>query len=278
MFEHYFKFESINTQGNDSALIRCLRFGSVNEQLFANWVAKEMNLSSQDNKVLDRVNFIIEQKSKLNNLSQEDINQLLNYLSRLLSAKFSGSKQAELAISLTIDKLIYCFENKKPIVFIFGFGGYKNYNSPSFPEVDLAELFHMKYMTTFLWPIITTYKYGVCFEYESEEISIQFNNVPQETTDRYTATFKSLLKYFCDKIYEQNKVKLEYKLIVARDLYKPQDLYDKMASYYNEMEKVYEDLPQEEKEVWFKRAKTNFLVKGTQDYTKSSEEIGRAHV
>lgn len=272
MFEHYFKFESINTQGNDSALIRCLRFGSVNEQLFANWVAKEMNLSSQDNKVLDRVNFIIEQKSKLNNLSQEDINQLLNYLSRLLSAKFSGSKQAELAISLTIDKLIYCFENKKPIVFIFGFGGYKNYNSPSFPEVDLAELFHMKYMTTFLWPIITTYKYGVCFEYESEEISIQFNNVPQETTDRYTATFKSLLKYFCDKIYEQNKVKLEYKLIVARDLYKPQDLYDKMASYYNEMEKVYEDLPQEEKEVWFKRAKTNFLVKGTQDYTKSSEE------
>ena len=103
-----------------------------------------------------------------------------------------------MATSLVIDKLVYCFKNEKPIVFIFGFGGYKNHNSPSFPEVDWAELFHMKYMVTYLWPIISTYKYGVEFEYESEEISIQFNNVPQETTDRYTKTFKSLLNYFCD--------------------------------------------------------------------------------
>ena len=139
-----------------------------------------MNLPSQDKKVIDRVEFIIEQKQKLRRLNIEDETQLLNYLARLLSAKFSGSKQAELAISLTIDKLVYCFENQKPIIFIFGFGRYKNYNSPSFLEVDLTELFHMKYMTSFLWPIITTYKYGVEFEYESEEISIQFNNVPQQ--------------------------------------------------------------------------------------------------
>lgn len=272
MFENYFKFDTKIAQINDSSLIKCLRYDSVNQQLFANWIAKEMNLSIEDSKVLDRVNFVIEQKSKLNNLSNEDKNQLLNYLSRLLSAKFSGSKQAELAISLTIDKLVYCFENKKPIIFIFGFGGYKNYNSPSFPEVDLAELFHMKYMTTFLWPIITTYKYGVSFEYESEEISIQFNNVPQATTDRYTITFNALLKYFCDKIYKYNKVKLDYKLVIARDLYNPQDLYDKMASYYNEMRKLYGDLPQDEKDVWFKRAKTNFLIKGMEDYSDLSEE------
>ena len=69
----------------------------------------------------------------------------------------------------------------------------------------------MKYMVTYLWPIISTYKYGVEFEYESEEISIQFNNVPQETTDRYTKTFKSLLNYFCDKIYQMNGVKLDFK-------------------------------------------------------------------
>lgn len=272
MFENYFKFENIKTQINDSSLIKCLRFSSINTSLFTNWVAKEMNLSIEDNRVLNRVNFIIEQKPKLDNLSEQDKNQLLNYLSRLLSAKFSGSKQAELAISLTIDKLVYCFENKKPIIFIFGFGGYKNYNSPSFPEVDLAELFHMKYMTTFLWPIISTYAYGVRFEYESEEISIQFNNVPQATTDRYTTSFKALLSYFCNKVYEQNNIKLDYKLVIARDLYKPQDLYNKMSSYYDEMKKIYQELSNEEKDIWFKRAKTNFLINGTNDYSERSKE------
>lgn len=271
MFEDYFKFNLISNQ-NDSALIKCLRFDGDDEDLFKKWVAKESNLSIDTQNVLERVGFIKEQKLKLKNLCREDKEQLLNFLARLLSAKFSGCKQAEIAISLTIDKLVYCFENKKPIIFIFGFGGYKNYNSPSFPEVDIAELFHMKYMTTFLWPIITTYKYGVQFEYESEEISIQFNNVPQESTDRYTTSFQKLLNYFCEKVYEVNKVKLDYKLVIARNMYKPQDLYDRMKLYYEDMKRVYDDLPQEEKAVWFKRAKTNFLIEGTNDYTKCSED------
>ncbi len=222
---------------------------------------------------MQRVYFIIEQREKL--LQVKDAQEkrlLLSFLARLLSAKFSGSKQSEVAISLVIDKLVYCFANKKPIVFIFGYGGYKNYNSPSFPEVDWAELFHMKYMTTFLWPILSTYKYGVKFEYESEEISIQFNNVPQETTDRYTVTFKSLLDYFCQKIYQANGVKIDFESVIAREMYSPQDLYDRMKTYYGDMKKVYYDLSDEEKAVWFKRAKTNFLVKGTKDFSGVSEE------
>ncbi len=174
-------------------------------------------------------------------------------------------------IALTLDKLIYSFENKKPIIFVFGFGGYKNYNSISFPEVDYSELFHMKYMTEFLFPIITTYKYGVIFEYESEEISIQFNNVPQETTDRYTTTFKKLLTYFANKVEEQNGIKLNYKLAIARDMYNPEDLYKKMKEYYPSMLDEFNKLSEEEKEVWIKRARTNFLIKGTKDYSELSD-------
>ena len=274
MFTDYYKIKT-NVSNNDSALISCLKTKAINEGLFKNWIGKESNLKIDDKRVIERYNFICEQHKKLQQLDNEqDKKELLSFLARLLSSKFSGRKQSEFAISLTIDKLIYCFVNKKPIIFVFGYGGYKNYNSPSFPEVDWAELFHMKYMTTFLWPIIKTYKYGVKFEYESEEISIQFNNVPQETTDRYTKTFGQLLKYFCNKIEENNGVKIDYSQVIARNMYTERELYNKMNEYYKDMEKIYNELPDDEKMVWFKRAKTNFLVKGTNDYSNcSAEEI-----
>lgn len=274
MLEDYFKIEVPAVTG-ESAFIRCLKFEGKGDLrgIFSSWFAKEMRLPANDDVVLKRVDFVLEQREKL--LHVEDVQErslLLSYLARLLSAKFSGSKQSEVAISLVIEKLVYCFKNKQPIVFIFGFGGYKNHNSPSYPEVDWAELFHMKYMVTFLWPIISTYKYGVEFEYESEEISIQFNNVPQETTDKYTKTFKALLDYFCEKIYQANGVKITFKQVIARELYNPQDLYDRMKFYHDDMVKVYNDLPAEEKDVWFKRAKTNYLIKGTKDFSGMSEE------
>lgn len=272
MFKNFYKMET-SISNNDSALIRCLKSDVANESLFKNWVAKEMNLSADDERVAQRVAFVLEQKNKLNQIKDKtEKEQLLGYVARLISAKFSGKKQSELAISLVLDKLIFSFLNKKPIIFVFGYGGYKNYNSPSFPEVDFSELFHMKYMASYLWPIISTYKYGVEFEYESEEISIQFNNVPQSTTDKYTVSFKKLLNYFSKKLFQQNgKYNVVFKSVIAREMYKPTDLYEKMSSYYDDMKKVLDEISAEEKEIWLKRAKTNFMVCGEKDYSKLSE-------
>lgn len=267
-------FKITNTMNNTtvSAIIKCLQ-NEKNIELYRKWIAKEYNANVEDEKVQIRLNLILEMKDKIDAISStEDKKQILKYLSRLLSAKYSGSKQSDSMIALTLDKLIYSFQNKKPIIFIFGFGGYKNYNSPSFPEVDYSELFHMKYMTEFLFPIITTYEYGVIFEYESEEISIQFNNVPQETTDKYTVSFIKLLKYFIKKIEEQNGIKLDYKLVIAREMYNPEDLYKKMKEYYPSMQEEFDRLSKEEKETWFKRAKTNFLINGTEDFSNLTEE------
>lgn len=268
--EDFFKYNANIINSNVSALIKCLQ-SDKNIELYKRWIAKEYNTRIQDERVESRLNLIIELKDKIDTVkSLEDKKQILQILSRLLSAKFSGSKQSDNMIKLLLDKLIYSFENKKPIIFVFGFGGYKNYNSPSFPEVDYAELFHMKYMTEFLWPIITTYKYGVMLEYESEEISIQFNNVPQETTDKYTVTFNKLLNYFVDKVKEKNGINLNYKLVTARDMYNPCDLYKKMKEYYPSMLEEFNKLSVEEKEIWIKRARTNFLIKGTEDYSNLS--------
>lgn len=275
----FFKFSKQVNNQNVSALIKCLQ-NKLDIDLYKKWIAKEYNTNIEDEKVQVRLNLILELKDKVETIeSADDKNQILEFLSRLLSAKFSGSKQSDIMIELTLDKLIYAFKNKKPIVFVCGFGGYKNYNSPSFPEVDYSELFHMKYMTEFLWPIITTYKYGVKFEYESEEISIAFNNVPQDTTDKYTVTFRKLLDYFINKVQEQNGIKLDYNLVIARDMYNPEDLYKKMKEYYPSMLEEFNKLTNDEKEVWIKRARTNFLIKGTEDYSNlSSEELNNKFI
>lgn len=270
--DEFFKFSTNTNNKTKSALIKCLQ-NKKDIELYKKWIAKEYNVSIDDERVTARLNLILGLKEKIDSiLLVEDKNQIIDFLSRLLSAKFSGNKQSDIMIELLLDKLIYSFTNKEPIIFTFGFGGYKNYNSPSFPEVDYSELFHMKYMTEFLWPIITTYKYGVIFEYESEEISIQFNNVEQETTDRYTKTFKKLLNYFVKKVEEQNNIKLDYKLVIARDMYNPEDLYKKMKEYYNPMLEEFNKLTKDEKEIWIKRARTNFLIKGTVDYSNLSLE------
>jgi len=270
--DEYFKFKHIENSTNKSAIIKCLE-NETNIELYKKWIAKEYNTIIEDDKVITRLNLILELKERLDKVqSEKNKQQILNYLSRLLSAKFSGSKQSDTIILLTLEKLVYAFENKKPIIFIFGFGGYKNYNPPLFPEVDFSELFHMKYMTEFLWPIITTYQYGVTFEYESEEISIQFNNVPQESTDRYTRSFRNLLEYFINKVERVNNVKLDYKLIMARDLYNSNDLYIKMKEYYPAMLEEFNKLSSVEKEVWLKRARTNYLTKGTEDFTTINKE------
>ncbi len=269
--DNFFKVTTSTNNSCVSAIIKCLQ-NTKDIELYRKWIAKEYNTNVEDEKVQIRLNLILKLKNKIDEVtSSEDKNQILNYLSRLLSAKYSGSKQSDSMISLTLDKLIYSFKNKKPIIFIFGFGGYKNYHSPSFPEVDYSELFHMKYMTEFLFPIITTYKYGVILEYESEEISIQFNNVPQETTNKYTVSFRKLLEYFIKKIEEQNDIKLNYKLVMAREMYNPEDLYKKMQEYYPSMQKQFDNLTQKEQKIWFKRAKTNFLINGTEDFSHLTE-------
>ena len=259
----YFKFNNVINNSSKSAIIKCLE-NEKDIELYKKWIAKEFNADIEDEKVTTRLNLILELKEKLDVISSaDDKQQILNYLSRLISAKFSGSKQSDGMILLTLEKLIYAFQNKKPIIFVFGFGGYKNYNSPSFPEVDYSELFHMKYMTEFLWPIITTYQYGVTFEYESEEISIQF---------KYTISFRKLLEYFINKVEEQNNIKLDYKLVIARDMYDPNDLYEKMKEYYPTMLEEFNKLSSDEKEIWIKRARTNFLIKGTENFTALKDE------
>ena len=108
----FFKFSKQVNNQNVSALIKCLR-NKRDIDLYKKWIAKEYNTNIEDEKVQVRLNLILELKDKVETIeSADDKNQILEILSRLLSAKFSGSKQSDIMIELTLDKLInsLCFK------------------------------------------------------------------------------------------------------------------------------------------------------------------------
>jgi hypothetical protein len=161
-----------------------------------------------------------------------------------------------------------------PLVFTFCFGGYKCHTSSAHPEVDWAELFHLNYLVSYLYPIIKAYQYGVEVEYESEEVSIQFNNVPQERTDKYTRSFSQLLNYYTNKAQSQYGLRLVLRLILARDLYGEgvNKLYELMEQKKPKYRQTFDELSEDVKAKWIQRAASNYMWdSGTASYDNLSE-------
>ena len=187
-------------------------------------------------------------------------------LGRLTSNRFACKSQGFAATNLTLEKLSNAISQKLPIIFTFGFGGYKNHNSPEYPEPGWAEFFAIKHIIKYLGPIIKNYQHGVIVEFESEEICVQFNNVPQSGTDKYTSAFKKLLQYFRDK------TGVDLRLVISRDQYPggAQALYDLMKQKTAEHEKTFSQLSPEQQTKWIQRAENNLMIAGTKDYTNAT--------
>lgn len=116
-------------------------------------------------------------------------------------------------------KLNDIVNNKLPLTFVPSFGGYKHWWSPTYPTIDWAEIFNMKFMLEYLAPIYSDYTdNSVTIEYESEEVILsELNNVPQSGLDEYTKTFRDALSFFNQKLQNDN---ITLKLSLAREQYK----------------------------------------------------------
>ncbi len=195
----------------------------------------------------------------------------LQSLGRLLAAKYSGHAQSFDAFEWTLERLINCISENKPITFMFCFGGYKNHHSPAYPKVGWAEVFHLNFIISYLYPIIKDYDHGVILEYESEEISIQYNNVPQTQTDQYTKSFQQLLQLYHTKLKSKHpNLRLTFKFTLARDLYTSDAaLYELIENKRVDYEKIFSALPPVEKAKWLQRAESNFMwEQGIKPYQK----------
>ncbi len=164
-------------------------------------------------------------------------------------------------------------KKKLPLNFVPSFGGYKHWWSPSYPSIDWAEIFNMKFMLEYLVPICANYSNNKSsIEYESEEIILsELNNVPQAGLDEYTRTFKKALEYFNSK---QNYV--EMKLSLAREQYKDynfdkQKLLSRIQEILPEYTDRFNNYEPEDQARRIQKARTNFKLDGVVDYTNLSE-------
>lgn len=260
------------TGKGQSPIVKCLLNNKNDIDLFRKYLSNSYcpNMEDKAERVIKWRNMLIE---KFGN-KQEDYKFCVLVLGHLISAKYSGKAQSFDAIEYTLDKLSNAMSQMKPITFTFCFGGYKSHTSPAHPEVDWAELFNLNYLISYLYPIIVGYKYGIELEYESEEVSIQFNNVPQEKTNKYTVSFYKLIDYYRDELYKKYKIDLPIKLIIARDLYKNgvEELYKLIDEKKDDYRKIFESLSENEKNKWILRAKSNYMWDGIIKYDECSDK------
>ena len=269
--------------GGQSPIVKCLLHSENDEEFFKKQMIVGIKNSciTESERLLivqERIQKIVEWRKILDKKfegREKEKKLCILSLGHLIAAHYSGKAQSYAAIEYTLIKLANAMSERKPIIFTFCFGGYKNYTSPAYPEVDWAELFNMNYLISYLYPLIKGYEYGVEIEYESEEVSIQFNNVPQAQTNQYTRSFKELIEYYVDEVKRKYGINLVMRLVIARDLYEngESELYrlmDEKKAIYRE---AFESLADEEKEKWIQRAESNFMWKnGVINYGEKTDE------
>lgn len=223
--------------------------------------------------LVEKVNLYINNELlNFNNIKEYYLNgtnfreQVLN---RLFLQKYSKKSQSEKAKKYTTQKVDNILNSKLPFIFCFCFGGYKHFWSPTFPEPDWAEIFTIKYFMEYVLPIAKAYEKGVTIEFESEEVVLSYmNNIPQDNLDRYNKIFLELVNY----INRKSNYPLNLNLILARDLYDKEELFAKMKSYKNIVEKRFDNLEEDEKIIRLKKAETNIMWNGVKDLRNISEE------
>ena len=209
---------------------------------------------------------------KIDNL-QTELNGTM--LDRLFAKKFRKYSIDPSVKTYVAEKLNNVLKKKLPLTFVPSFGGYKHWWCPTYPTIDWAEIFNMKFMIEYLAPIFFNYKDNkTTIEYESEEIILsELNNVPQSGLDEYTRTFRKACEYFNSLL--NNKVEL--KLSLAREQYKDynfdkQKLLKRIDEMMPEYTKKFEGYEEEDKKRRIQKARTNFKLDGVVDYTYLSDD------
>lgn len=208
----------------------------------------------------------------LDNLPTELNGSMIDRLFAKKFRKYAIAPEVKTCVNEKLDNII---DKKLPLTFVPSFGGYKHWWTPTYPTIDWAEIFNMKFMLEYLSPIFSNYNDNkTTIEYESEEIILsELNNVPQSGLDEYTKTFREACKFFNKKLNGNTELKLS----LAREQYKDynfdkQKLLNRINEMLPEYTKRFENYDEEDKARRIKKAETNFKINGVVDYSSYSEE------
>lgn len=153
--------------------------------------------------------------------------------SKVMSKKFRKLKPADLCVNLTKKAIEIAISENKPIRIVEMFGGNKLWRFSEAPEIDWAELFSLTYFMQWSKLIASVYKPGVIFEYLSQDISVEsLNNVPRHETDKYSESFRELIKFVEPYLPSNISVKYTRHFELFAN---PDDYYDEMISAKEEV-------------------------------------------
>ena len=93
----------------------------------------------------------------LNNLSTKLETKMIDRLFAKKFRKYSIDPQVRIDVEAKLNNII---ERNLPLNFVPSFGGYKHWWTPSYPTIDWAEIFNMKFMLEYLVPIFANYSGG----------------------------------------------------------------------------------------------------------------------
>lgn len=79
---------------------------------------------------------------------------------RLFAKKFRKYSIAPDVKTNVSEKLANIIEKQLPLTFVPSFGGYKHWWCPTYPTIDWAEIFNMKFILEYLSPIYNNYIRG----------------------------------------------------------------------------------------------------------------------
>lgn len=159
--------------------------------------------------------------------------------------------------------------SSRPIHLVAGFGGYKHFWNPSYPEPDWAELFHLRWMTDFVLPILAVYEPGVTVEYLSEDMILpRMNNYPDEALDAYCVALRKAMDWY-SHYTPQN---LEIQCTRLSERHDKQAIVNRVEALLPERLAEFKKLTREAQEREIQRSMRAIFWNGKQDLAGLSDE------
>ncbi|EKD67032.1 MAG: hypothetical protein ACD_48C00628G0003 [uncultured bacterium] len=192
--------------------------------------------------------------------AKKNINEYI--FSKINRKKFRRKQLSEKSQEAIQNKIKISVEAKNPIHFVVPFGGYKHFWNPSHPEPDWAELFHFRYITEYVLPILQMYNPGVIVEYVSEDLILpRMNNYPDEAIEKYISVFKSILDWY--KTYVPKN--LQFRFFRVSDRCDKEKIVQEVEALLPERKKTFIKLSDEAKLLELKRSNRSMYWKGKLD-------------
>lgn len=188
---------------------------------------------------------------------------------KIIRKRFRKTNINDQTKSEIFTKISNCIKKKKPLHFIVCFGGYKHFWNPSYPEIDWAEVFNIRFMCEYFAPLITVYTPGVQLDYSSDDVIIsRMDNYPKKSLDSYARSFENLLSLF-SPVFPPN-FKISY--VRAKNQYDEKKLYKKIDHIFQKYKNRFNKMnPHQRLDHGFYRSSRNIMWDGDQNLTELSE-------